>query len=126
MTPVLRELRIGLWVGRVSILALAVVPTATCLIAAQPVEKMEMACHDAMEHDDSGGSIEQHCCPDDSPSSSPAQLLASVSAPPSVLVAVLPVPLVSPMLGRTGIVDDAAPVKPPGTATYVLVSSFRI
>jgi hypothetical protein len=124
MRKMLRWLRMAVWVECALALALAIVPTATCLIAAQPVEKM--ACHDAMDHDDGGGSIDQNCCPGDSPSSSPAQILASISEPPSVLAAVLPVPLVSPMLGRTGVVDDTAPVKPPGTATYVLVSSFRI
>lgn len=121
------QLRASRCLGWVAALALAFVPSATCLIGAQQADSM--ACHDAMEHGDSHGAIDQTCCPGDSassPSSSPAQLSTSVSAPSTVLVAILPVPIGSSLLAHAGDIDDAATVKPPGTATFVLISSFRI
>lgn len=127
MLEMVPRLRAPRWLGWVSALTLAFVPSATCLVAAQQSDAM--ACHDAMEHGESNGSIDQTCCPGDSaasPSSSPAQLSVSISAPPAVLLAVLPVPVGSPLVTRVGLVDDATAAKPPGIPTYVLVSSFRI
>lgn len=127
MLEMVPQVRARRWLGWVFALALAFVPSATCLIGAQQSDAM--ACHDAMDHGESHGSIDQTCCPGDSaasPSSPSAPLSTSISAPPAVLVAILPVPVGPSLVTRVGSVDDATTVKPPGTATYVLVSSFRI
>jgi hypothetical protein len=114
------------WLGWVFALALMLVPSATCLIAAWPPEKM--ACHDAMEIR-TEASLDEPCCPGDSaasPSSTPVgQLAPWISAPGAVLIAVLPeVQLLIP--AGAGTIEPPGTRKPPGPPTYVLVSSFRI
>ena len=125
MLEMVRQPRATRWLGWVFALALMFVPSATCLIAAWP-EKM--ACHDAMELR-AEASLDEPCCPGDSaasPRSTPVgQLGPSISAPAAILIAVLPdVELRIP--AGAGTIEPPGTRKPPGPATYVLVSSFRI
>jgi hypothetical protein len=107
--------------------AVAFASTATCL-AAVVAEKSEAPCHRSEQHPAQGSSID--CCPGDSANTqsfAPGQLTLSPSGPSPVLVAVLPVDLAPPLAVGAGVADTATGrPKPPGIATYVLVSSFRI
>ena len=110
-------------------LGLAFGPVATCLTAVEASEP-SMPCHGTEPHPASDDSARLDCCPGEAAntqSSIPIQQALDTSAPAAVLLAVLPV-LEEPLLAiRAGMVDAAAGTpKPPGIATYVLVSSFRI
>ena len=109
--------------------AIAFAPAATCL-AAVAAALPTMPCHGSEQHPAQDDSVRMNCCPGDSPnsqSSVPAQQAQDTSAPAPVLVAVLPVPALPPIGAGRGILDvEARTPKPPGIATYVLVSSFRI
>lgn len=109
--------------------AIAFAPAATCLAAVASAAPT-MPCHGSEQHPVQDDSAHMNCCPGDSPNSQspvPAQQALDSAAPTPVLVAVLPVPVV-PLIGvGSGILDvEARTPKPPGIATYVLVSSFRI
>ena len=109
-------------------LSIAFGPVATCLaavVAAQPAP-----CHGTAQHPAPGGAARLDCCPGEAPntqSSIPGQQAFESSAPFPVLVAVLPA-LADPQAHTcAGLIDVGTRVpKPPGTATYVLISSFRI
>jgi hypothetical protein len=109
--------------------AIALGSVATCLAAVKAAAPA-MPCHGAEQHPAPGDSARVDCCPGEAPnsqSSIPGQQALDTSAPATIVVAVLPV-LREPMLGTgAGIVDAGAGTpRPPGIATYVLVSSFRI
>jgi hypothetical protein len=109
--------------------AIAFAPAVTCL-AAVAAAAPTMPCHGSEPDPVRDDSAHMNCCAGDSPNSQgsvPAQQALDSAAPTPVLVAVLPVPAV-PLLGvGPGILDvEARTPKPPGIATYVLVSSFRI
>lgn len=107
-------------------LALAVVPSATCLTAAEmtPVQK---ACCAAMNGDCGAMAVEKGCCPSDSPNV--ASLLSSTSpsqlAPPALVPVSLPATQPDlPNLFRT--LFDSGAAKSSSPPTYLLVSLFRI
>jgi hypothetical protein len=127
MNAMLPSLRAARHVVFVLAFAVAFASTATCLaavVAAQP----EAPCHGSEQHPSQGSSID--CCPGDSAdtqSFAPDQLTISPSGPSSVLIVVLPVACEAQLAVRAGLVDTTTGTpKPPGIATYVLVSSFRI
>src|SRR5689334_21744350 len=106
--------------------ALAFAPAATCLAAALagPPGK---ACHGS-ERPAQGGSIDPNCCPGDSPSSqsrTSTQQTVDSMAPSSLPVVVLPL-LAALQPGMRVALSEVATTtaRPPGTPTYVLVSSF--
>ena len=109
--------------------ALAFGPVATCLatvVSAEPA----MPCHGTEQHPAPADSARMDCCPGEAPntqSSIPVSQTVDSSAPSQVLLAVLPV-LGTPQHGvRAGTVDAAAgSPRPPGIATYALISFYRI
>ena len=110
-------------------LALACGSIATCLAAVAEAEPT-MLCHSTERHPAPDHSARWDCCPGEAPNtlgSMPVQETLASSVPSPVLLALLPM-LAEPQVGtRAGIVDAAAGApKPPGIATYVLVSSFRV
>ena len=126
MVPTLRAGRLMAFAMAFSI---AFGSVATCLAAVVATEP-SMPCHGTEQHSAPSDSAQLDCCPGEAPntqSSAPVQQALDSSAPVPVLVAILPLPA-EPHLGtRPGMVDAAAGTpKPPGIATYVLVSSFRI
>ena len=111
-------------------LAVALGPVATCLAAVVTAQPAPPPCHGTAQHHAPGGAAQLDCCPGEAPNTQsciPGQHAFESSAPFPVLVAVLPA-LADPQVHtRAGIIDVGTRVpKPPGTATYVLVSSFRI
>jgi hypothetical protein len=109
-------------------LMVAFVSSANCLIAAERALSGSV-CHDMMAHDENGPSLDETCCPGDSsavPNASPAQLAAPLSAPVLLLIAVLE--LAAPVSGVHALVADSLSGigKPPGTPTYLQLSTFRI
>jgi hypothetical protein len=104
----------------------SVVRCVAAIAAAEPA----MACHDTEQHQRPQDSSRFDCCPGEAPNSQgfvPGQQALDESAPSPVLLGVLAA-LPAPLLRtRAGVVDaaDGTP-KPPGIATYLLVSSFRI
>ena len=101
----------------------SVMRCVAAIAAAEPT----MACHDTEQHQPPQDSSRFGCCPGEAPNTQgiPGQALDQ-SAPAPVLVAVLAALPAPPLGTRAGLVDAAGTLKPPGIATYVLVSSFRI
>lgn len=129
MTSMLATARAARHLVFVVAFALAFGSVATCLAAVLAAEPA-MVCHGTEQHPASGDSARLDCCPGEAPNtqgSNPVQLALDTSAPTPVLVAVLPL-FTQPQFGiRAGTVDAGTGTpKPPGIATYVLISSFRI
>ena len=129
MVSMLAGARAARCVTFVIALALAFGSVATCL-AAVVAEEPSMPCHSTEQHPAPTDSARLDCCPGEAPNTQgfvPVPQALDSSAPFPVVVAILPVPA-EPRFGtRAGTMDAAAGVpKPPGIATYVLVSSFRI
>jgi hypothetical protein len=109
-------------------LALAVVPSATCLTAAEmtPVQK---ACCAAMNGDCGGMAVGKGCCPSDNPnvasllSTTPLSQLAAPTLLPVGLPATQPA---LPHLIRLLHMLDSGAAKASSLPTYLLVSVFRI
>ena len=99
--------------------------TATCLLAVAAAEP-KAACHGSEEHVPAGSALSENCCPaDDAQTSSPAAAPVTAPPPSPVIVAVLSFD-VEPLAKVLAAGVDSGTPSPPGTATYVLVSSFRI
>ena len=102
--------------------------SASCL-AAENMTPAQKACCAAMNHDCGHMAITEGCCTgpaQDDTNVSPANRVEAASQVPPVLVAVLDA--MEPIATATGLAAFArtSPVKPPGTSTYLLVSSFRL
>jgi hypothetical protein len=125
----LRGLRTRRPVAAAMMFAVVAMLSATCL-AAESMTPAEKACCAAMTHDCGEMAISEGCC------TAPAQEGTSLFATSRVempapalppLVAILDVP--EPLgLDAAGIATSTSttPVKPPGTSTYLIVSSFRL
>lgn len=102
--------------------------SASCL-AAENMTPAQKACCAAMDHDCGHMAITEGCCPgytQEDTSLSPAGRVDVATPVPPVLIAVLDLP--EPASQAAGVVAPAStmPVKPPGTSTYLVVSSFRL
>jgi len=109
-------------------LALVVVSSATCLLAAEttPAQK---ACCAAMNHDCGAMAIEQGCCATESPSltSLASSTPSSLVAPPALVpVGMAAAALAPPVRVRTLDAFDLAPPIHPSRPTYLFVSVFRL
>ena len=109
-------------------LAVAVVLSANC-VTAKDMTPEQKACCAAMGHDCGALAIEQGCCEGEAQkvdALTPTGMPQFATPPVAVLVALLD-PL-TPRAIPTGVFNTAvgAQVKPPGTPTYLLVSTFRI
>ena len=108
--------------------ALVAMLSANCL-AAENMPPAQKACCAAMNHDCGQMSVTEGCCPGHAQEDrglSPANRVDKASPALSVLIAVLEVP--EPLASASHLVraDSTTPVKPPGTSTYLIVSSFRL
>jgi hypothetical protein len=108
--------------------AVAAVVSASCL-AAENMTPAQRACCAAMEHDCGEMKISAGCCGGQTQDADSLTAMAKVdvaaSLAPSVIVTLdgpEPVGSVASMV-RTA---SSTPVKPPGTSTYLVVSSFRL
>ena len=102
--------------------------SARCL-AAENMTPAQKACCAAMNHDCGHMTVTSGCCTADTDKDrnlSPVNRVDAASQVAPVLVAVLDA--IEPIAKTTGLVTFARtrPVKPPGTSTYLLVSSFRL
>jgi hypothetical protein len=123
-----RGSRNGRWATWALALALALVPSATCLTAAEMTEAQK-ACCAAMNHDCDGMSVEQDCCVATAPN--PLGVSASVSAgshlafPPLVVVNTIAEPEPERSDFESSVFDVGAP-KYSSRPTYLIVSVFRL
>ena len=108
-------------------LALAVVPSAVCVLSAHMTEA-QRACCAAMNHDCGADAVKQDCC-----ASKDQSLVEFISGPPAFQVAV-PAPVVniaasepSPVarVGPSAALAPRAP-NPSSSPTYLLLSVFRL
>ena len=102
--------------------------SASCL-EAENMTPAQKACCAAMNHDCGQMAISEGCCTghtQETRSLSPATRVETATPALPVLVAVLDVP--EPLASAPHFVRAASttPVKPPGTSTYLIVSSFRL
>lgn len=102
--------------------------SARCL-AAENMTPAQKACCAAMNHDCGQMAVTEGCCSGHVPeerSLSSATRVDKATPELSVLVAVLEVP--EPLASAPHFAGTArtTPVKPPGTSTYLIVSSFRL
>ena len=109
-------------------LALALMSSATCLLAVDmtPAQK---ACCAAMNHDCGAMAIEQGCCATESPNLTSLASSTSISpvAPPApVSVSVAAAELAPPVILRTLGGFDFAPPLSSSRPTYLFVSVFRL
>ena len=124
----LRRLRTMRPVAAAMMFAVVAMLSASCL-AAENMTPAQKACCAAMNHDCGHMAITEGCCTgpaQDDTNVSPANRVEVATPTLPVLVAVLDVP--EPVSQAAGIATPAstAPVKPPGTSTYLIVSSFRL
>ena len=108
--------------------ALIAMLSASCL-AAESMTPAQKACCAAMNHDCGQMAVSEGCCTghaQEDRSLSPANRVDTATPALPLLVAVLDVP--EPLALAPRLVTDASttPVKPPGTSTYLIVSSFRL
>jgi hypothetical protein len=114
-------------IAGVVLLATAIVSSSNCLIAAEMIPDRTACPADA--HRDGRMSIDQGCCTGFSsaaPASSPAEATAGVSAPPVALIGLLEQPVRLSLLTDGTWRSAVAIAKPPGSLTYLLLSTFRI
>ena len=109
------------------IAAMAVSLVATCLSAAEMTPEQQVCCA-SMQHACGNMAVETSCCTGERQPS--AEMVAATTASatfaaatPIAVIAALPVPA-APTGGA--FLVDAAPVRPPGVPTYLLISAFRI
>ena len=123
-----RRSRNGRWATWALALSLALVPSATCLTAAEMTEAQK-ACCAAMHHDCEGMSVEQDCCVASAPN--PIGLSASTSPsahlafPPLVVVNTIAEPEPERSDVESSVFDVGAP-KYSSRPTYLIVSVFRL
>ncbi|MGH9258063.1 MAG: hypothetical protein ACRD3C_26175 [Vicinamibacterales bacterium] len=108
--------------------ALALVPSAMCVLSADMTEA-QRACCAAMNHDCGGMAVKQDCCP------SEAQSLVGFTSGPPPFQIVAPTPVVVTIAAReplrvvrvspSAALDSGAP-SPSSSPTYLLVSVFRL
>jgi hypothetical protein len=126
MTSMLVTLRAARHFVTVLAFAVAFASTAKCL-AAVAADSATPSCH-ASEPRSERAAVD--CCPGESPDSqtlAASPLAVTPAAPLPIIVAVLREPAVPGDARLAGIIDPATgSSKPPGIATYVLVSAFRI
>ena len=108
--------------------ALIAMLSASCL-AAESTTPAQKACCAAMAHDCGEMALTAGCCPGHAQEDTSASAANRVETAPAVvpmLVAVLAT--LEPPATAAGRVIRAStsPVKPPGTSTYLVVSSFRL
>lgn len=103
--------------------------SATCFAAAA-AQAPKDACHTSGQPDAGRGSLDPSCCQGEAANTQPLTPVPfTVSAPPAsaVLIAVLLIDSEITLARATRIVPaPAGSSKPPGLATYVFVSSFRL
>lgn len=103
--------------------------SATCF-AALAAQAPQDACHSSGQPDAGQSSLDPSCCQGEAANTQPLTPVPfTVSAPPAfgVLIAVLPIDSEIRLAMATQIVHaPAGSSKPPGLATYVFVSSFRL
>ena len=110
------------------VVAVVVMLSANCL-GADVMTPAQKACCAAMAHDCGHMALTEACCTGQAQehqgmaAASRAEI-AAVAVP--VLIAVLQQPEPLTRNGQTVALVSETPVKPPGTSTYLLVSSFRI
>jgi len=130
MVSMLPKRRAARQVVSIIAFAIAFAPAATCL-AAVAAATPKMACHDSEEHSAGGSSFDRNCCPGDSTNSlaiDPSATAMTPLAHSPVLLAVLSFIVEPPAATPQAPVAHGPPgiSTPPGVATYVFVSSFRI
>jgi hypothetical protein len=123
-----RRLRTMRPVAAAMMFALVAMLSASCL-AAENMTPAQKACCAAMNHDCGQMAITEGCCAGharEDGSLSPANRIETAAPPLPVLVAALDVQ--EPLSSAQHLVTaaSATPVKPPGTSTYLFVSSFRL
>ena len=110
-------------------LVVAFASSATCF-AAVAAQAPKDACHTSGHPDAGQSSLDPSCCQGEAANTQPlAPVPFTIGAPPAfgVLIAVLPVGPQIALGTATQIVHaPAGAAKPPGLATYLFVSSFRI
>ena len=102
--------------------------SASCL-EAENMTPAQKACCAAMNHDCGQMAISEGCCTghtQETRSLSPATRVETATPALPLIVAVLDLP--EPVASAPHFVRAASttPVKPPGTSTYLIVSSFRL
>lgn len=124
----LRAFRTMRPVASTVVVAVVMMLSANCL-GADVTTPAQKACCAAMAHDCGHMALTEACC---TGQAQEHQGLAAASraeiaaAAVPVLIAVLQQPEPLTPSGQTGAAVSETPVKPPGTSTYLLVSSFRI
>jgi hypothetical protein len=108
--------------------ALIVLSSATCLLAAQmtPAQK---ACCVAMNHDCGAMAIEKGCCATETPnltSLASATLTSQFASPDVVMASVSVADLIPAILFRASAAFDSDTPRYSSRSTYLLVSVFRI
>ena len=125
---VLRGFRALRPVASAVVVAVVVMLSANCL-GADVMTPAQKACCAAMAHDCGHMALTEACCTGQAQEhqgiASASRVEVAATAVP-VLVAVLQQPEPLTPSGQTGAAVSETPVKPPGTSTYLLVSSFRI
>jgi len=109
-------------------LALSVVVSANCITSKDRTPEQKACCAD-MGHDCGAAALERNCCPGEGGKVQgvAAATVSKKSTPPvAVLIAVLQAPLVTAPVTHGLNSPNGLTVKPPGTPTYLLVSTFRI
>jgi hypothetical protein len=123
------KLRVARCLAVVAAFAVMFASSATC-IAAVSAAAPEATCHDAQQRAGGHGSIDQGCCPGEAPNTKPltsASFSLGTAVPSPVVIAVLPAaPAATGTMAVALVHAPAGSSKPPGIATYVFVSSFRI
>ena len=106
---------------------MAVSLVATCFSAAEMTPEQQVCCA-SMQHACGDMAVETSCCtgegqPDAGMVAATPASATFAAATPIAAIAALPVPA-APTGGA--FLVDAAPVRPPGVPTYLLISAFRI
>ena len=124
----MRRLRTMRLVAGAMTFAVAAVVSGSCL-AAEHLTPAQRACCAAMAHDCGEMAMTAGCCSGQAPEAdSPTAANRVELAAPLVPAIVAMLDSLRPVGMAAGIVRPASstPVKPPGTSTYLIVSSFRL
>jgi hypothetical protein len=126
-TSMVRSLtRTGRWATWALALALAVLPSATCLMGAEMTEAQKTCCA-AMNHDCGEMAVQQDCCSATAPglvvaAGSP---VSHLTPPALVVVNIITAPEPVASFLESSAFDAGAP-QPSSRPTYLLVSAFRL
>jgi hypothetical protein len=109
-------------------LALALVPSATCLMGAEMTEA-DKACCAAMNHDCGEMSVQLDCCAATAPGqaglASPGSPIPHLVPPALIVVSIITAPEPAAAVPESSVFDTGAP-KPSSRPTYLFVSVFRL